>query len=71
MTATVIQFPVIPRPVPILEDSRYRRGVTDFLAAILREQRGYDLDRSHSEAARLTAMTLDHLPQNFGEGEAS
>lgn len=71
MSATIIQFPIIPRPVNLIEHPYYRRGVTDFLAAVLREQRGYTNEFARHEANRLASMTLDHLPHNFGEGEAS
>lgn len=66
MTAQVIPFPIVARPRPIEHNPRYRLGVEDFLAAILRE-RGFPDARA--EARRMTTMTLDTLPQDFGVGE--
>lgn len=71
MTAQLIRFPIVARPVPLEHNAIYRRGVSDFLAAILQQRHGYASDYAKCEAERLTAMTLDQMPQNFGEGEAS
>lgn len=71
MTAQLIRFPIVARPIPLLNDPRYRRGVTECLAGVLAAHHGYSIEFAKSEAVRLAAMTLDQLPQNFGEGEAS
>lgn len=67
--AAIIAFPVVPRPMPLEQHPIYRRGVADFCAAVLCERHGYSLEFAKSEAARLTALTLDDLPADFGAGE--
>jgi hypothetical protein len=49
MSATVIPFPVVPRPMPAIADPRYRAGAAALATAVLRE-RGYPEDVARRKA---------------------
>lgn len=68
MSAAIIPFPVVARPIPRVPfDSR--ANATVWLTKILREQRGYSRERAEAEASHMASLTLDQFPQDFGAGE--
>lgn len=45
MSAAVIPFPIVPRPLPPIADPRYRAGATALAAEVL-VWRGFDRERA-------------------------
>lgn len=58
MPAVVLAFPVVPRPIPLAADPRYRKGVEDFAAHIMRERHGMDRTEAQRVAHDLTEQTF-------------
>lgn len=70
MSAVIYQLPIVPRPVSLLSDERYRLGVTHCLAVFLRDRDGWPREAAIAEAKRRVAtMAPDGMPVNYGEGE--
>ena len=72
MSAIILPWPRIARPVPVEGHPLYRLGVDHFLASCLRARGTPPLeamDQARHMARTMVWNKLDDLPANAGEGE--